>query len=185
MKAYGGVDVQIHIFLTSALAGVEWSASRPGRITPGTPWTRGWVDPRAGLDDVKKKEFLTLPGLELRPLGALDSPARSESLYRLLYPVCLIRRGWGKFLANFRFQLSCCSNRPQSNNSLHWQGYTWSKLVDLLPTAWLFIEIILMTSNNIIKLAVLVLLLRYKKLRLLSSSPMITALALFWHVKET
>jgi hypothetical protein len=35
MKAYGGVDVQINIFLTSALVGGEWSASRPGRFTPG------------------------------------------------------------------------------------------------------------------------------------------------------
>jgi hypothetical protein len=29
MKAYGGVDVWIHIFLTSALVGGEWSTSRP------------------------------------------------------------------------------------------------------------------------------------------------------------
>jgi hypothetical protein len=34
MKAYGGVDVYIHIFLTSALVGGERSASRPGRFTP-------------------------------------------------------------------------------------------------------------------------------------------------------
>jgi hypothetical protein len=27
------------------------------------------VGPRAGLDDVEKRKFLTLPGLELRPLG--------------------------------------------------------------------------------------------------------------------
>jgi hypothetical protein len=32
MKAYVGVD---HIFLTSALGGGEWSASRPGRFTTG------------------------------------------------------------------------------------------------------------------------------------------------------
>jgi hypothetical protein len=64
MKAYGGVDVYFHIFLTSALAGGEWSTSRPGRFTPGTHWIGGWVDPRAGLGDVKRK-FLTLPGLEL------------------------------------------------------------------------------------------------------------------------
>jgi hypothetical protein len=35
MKAYGGVDVYIHIFLTSALAGGEWSDSRSGRYIPG------------------------------------------------------------------------------------------------------------------------------------------------------
>jgi hypothetical protein len=35
MKAYGVVDVQIHIFLTSALVGGEWSVSRPGRFTAG------------------------------------------------------------------------------------------------------------------------------------------------------
>jgi hypothetical protein len=35
MKEYGGVDVWILIFLTSALAAGEWSASRPGRFTPG------------------------------------------------------------------------------------------------------------------------------------------------------
>jgi hypothetical protein len=38
------------------------------------------VDPKAGLDDMEKRKFLTLPGLELRPL---DRPARSQSLYRL------------------------------------------------------------------------------------------------------
>jgi hypothetical protein len=32
MKEYGGVDVYILIFLTSALVGGEWSASRPGRF---------------------------------------------------------------------------------------------------------------------------------------------------------
>jgi hypothetical protein len=54
MKAYGGVDVEIHINLTSALAGGEWSASRPCRFTLGTHWIGGWVDPIAGLDDVEK-----------------------------------------------------------------------------------------------------------------------------------
>jgi hypothetical protein len=37
------------------------------------------VDPRAALNDVEKRKFLTLPGLELRPL---DHPARSQLPYR-------------------------------------------------------------------------------------------------------
>jgi hypothetical protein len=38
------------------------------------------VDPKIGLNDLEKRKFLTLPGLELRPLGRL---ARSQSLYQL------------------------------------------------------------------------------------------------------
>jgi hypothetical protein len=83
MKAYGGMDVSIHIFLTSAQAGGESSASHPKERAPGTHWMGGWVDPRAGLEDLEKRKFLTLTGLELRPLGR---PARSQSLYRLRYP---------------------------------------------------------------------------------------------------
>jgi hypothetical protein len=41
------------------------------------------VSPRAGLDDLEKRKYLTLPGLELRPLGR---PACSQSLYRLRNP---------------------------------------------------------------------------------------------------
>jgi hypothetical protein len=83
MKAYGGVDAYIHIFLTSALVEGEWSASRPDSFTPGAHWLGGWVGPRAGLDDVKRRKFLTLPELEQRPFG---HPAGSQSLYRLSYP---------------------------------------------------------------------------------------------------
>jgi hypothetical protein len=36
MKMYTyGMEVQLHMFLASALVGGEWSASRPGRSTPG------------------------------------------------------------------------------------------------------------------------------------------------------
>jgi hypothetical protein len=34
MKAYGEVDVLIHVFLSSVLVEGEWSASRSGRFTP-------------------------------------------------------------------------------------------------------------------------------------------------------
>jgi hypothetical protein len=88
MRACGGVEVQIYIFLTSALVGGEWSASRPCRFTPeerapGTYWIRGWVGPIGGMDNVGKRKLLALPGSEFRPLG---HPARSQLLYRLRYP---------------------------------------------------------------------------------------------------
>jgi hypothetical protein len=55
MKAYREGDVWIHIFLTLALVGGEWSASRPGSFTPGerapgTRWIGGWVGHRAGME---------------------------------------------------------------------------------------------------------------------------------------
>jgi hypothetical protein len=60
LKTCGVVDVTIYVFLTSALVGAELTASRPGRFTPRgkSPrvpiWTRGWVDPRTGLDHMEK-----------------------------------------------------------------------------------------------------------------------------------
>jgi hypothetical protein len=70
MKTYGGVDIWIHVFLTSALVGGQWSASRLSRFTPGERasyirWTGGCVDPRTGLNDVETRKLLLLPGLEL------------------------------------------------------------------------------------------------------------------------
>jgi hypothetical protein len=74
MKACSRVEVELHAFLTSALYGGEWSASRTGRFTPrestpDTRWIGGWVGPRNSQ---------TLPGLE-----PPDHPARSPALYRL------------------------------------------------------------------------------------------------------
>jgi hypothetical protein len=48
-------------FLTSALDGSEWSASRPCRFTPeeeasGTHWIGGSVGPRFGLDAVEMRK---------------------------------------------------------------------------------------------------------------------------------
>jgi hypothetical protein len=53
-------------FLNSALDGGEWSASRPGHLTPGTHRIAGWAGHRADLVDMErgKKPLLGFdPGL--------------------------------------------------------------------------------------------------------------------------
>jgi hypothetical protein len=67
MKTYGGVDVQIHVFLTSALVGAEWSASlpdrfNPGESAPGKHWIGGWVGPGTGLDDIERRKNVASTG---------------------------------------------------------------------------------------------------------------------------
>jgi hypothetical protein len=115
MKAYEGVDVYSHIFLTSALVQDEWSATWPGCFTTweralGTHCIGILVDPRAGLDDVEKRKFLTLPGLELRLLAR---PARSQSLYRL----------WLSRLTQIVSSRHKCQNRgPVADNPVSYSG---------------------------------------------------------------
>jgi hypothetical protein len=54
-----------------------------GERAPDTHCIGGWVDLRAGMDDMKYRKFLILPGLELRPLSR---PACNQLLHRLRYP---------------------------------------------------------------------------------------------------
>jgi hypothetical protein len=64
MKTYGGVDVQIHIFLTSAIPGDKWLASHPIQFNPpekeppSISCIGGWVGPR-DLDNMVKKKKLS------------------------------------------------------------------------------------------------------------------------------
>jgi hypothetical protein len=92
-KAQRGESVLIRIFLNSAIIGVEWSGSRPGRFILGersiyTHWIGGWVVPRTSLEDEAKRKVLSLPGLELL---SLDRLTHSQSLYRLHYPISYMR----------------------------------------------------------------------------------------------
>jgi hypothetical protein len=80
LKAHGRVDAQ-----TSALLGGEWSASRPGRFTPGekvpgTHWIGGCVLPRTGLDDAEK----ILAPTETR------TPTRRSTDYAIPTPIIII-----------------------------------------------------------------------------------------------
>jgi hypothetical protein len=71
MKTYGGVDVYRsstrHLLELSGQLHAPAAFTR-GETASGTHWIGGWVGPRTGLDDVEKRKFLTLQGLELRPL---------------------------------------------------------------------------------------------------------------------
>jgi hypothetical protein len=64
---YGAVDAEIHIFLTLVQVGGEWSVSRPDSFIR---WGQG---PQTGLDDMDKRKFFILSGLELRFLGCPTS----------------------------------------------------------------------------------------------------------------
>jgi hypothetical protein len=67
IKTYGGVEVHLRVFSTSALDGGEWSASRPGRFTLKERAPR--VDPRAGLD----RYWSIIIIMALHPLSELKS----------------------------------------------------------------------------------------------------------------
>jgi hypothetical protein len=123
-------NVIVNIFLD---LGTSWrwlAGFSPGRFTPeegapGTHWIGGWVDHRAGLDDVKRK-FLTIPGLELRTLG---HPARSQSLYRLRYSGlrviawnvehCKLCEGFQLMLLNLTMRNSVICSVMQSSAGVH------------------------------------------------------------------
>jgi hypothetical protein len=69
------------------------AALPPVKALPHTHWIGGSVNPRAGLDDVEKRKFLTLSGLEIWPL---IRPVHSQSLYRLCYPGSCTKIGESK-----------------------------------------------------------------------------------------
>jgi hypothetical protein len=66
-----GVEVQLHAFLTSGLAG-DWAASRPAqtlchqRMNPSSrcPFSRSRVGLTVSLDASEKRHFLPLSGIE-------------------------------------------------------------------------------------------------------------------------
>jgi hypothetical protein len=94
------------------------SASRPCCVTLGeiappplpTHWIVGWVDPRVGLDELKKRKFLTLRELELRLLGR---PTRSQSSYRLHYPGSFVNMMANNFICRGSLEGTTCHARRQ------------------------------------------------------------------------
>jgi hypothetical protein len=78
MDKYEGVEIQLHMFLITALDEGKWSALRPGRFTPrerapGTHSTGGWVGPRAVLDAVVRRKIPS-PRWESNPRTPIVQP---------------------------------------------------------------------------------------------------------------
>jgi hypothetical protein len=83
MMTCGGVDVQIHLVFILSLPASEWPVPCPCHLTLREMASDiSSAGDRAGLrfdlDDMEKREFLALLGLEL---GTLSSPPRRQSLY--------------------------------------------------------------------------------------------------------
>jgi hypothetical protein len=79
MKTWGNGGIAPP-FLTSALVGGEWSASRPSRFTPMEIAPLCTLYMRLGGPQSQSGRYGPLPGIESRP--------SSPSLYRLWYPGC-------------------------------------------------------------------------------------------------
>lgn len=74
MKAYRGVEVQLHSFLTVVLDGDEWSTSRRGRLTPkenpGTQWIESCFDPGVSLNGFPEEQILCPSGIRTPDLSS-------------------------------------------------------------------------------------------------------------------
>jgi hypothetical protein len=92
-------------------------------FTPRPHYLRGrigcWVDPRAGLDDVEKREFLPLPGLELRT----PPTPRSSSLKPVAIPPTLFQKK--KMLPAVFVTRNRILYKWESNFLVGYKGFWW------------------------------------------------------------
>jgi len=112
-ETFGYTLVYDHLFLTSALGGGEWLASRPWRFNPGVRAAgtdEQWVGSRACLDVVAKRKYLypcpcreSNPGRPARSLVSICFKCLSfyllfkddiqlDRTYHFYYPWCLCTR---------------------------------------------------------------------------------------------
>jgi hypothetical protein len=68
------MEVKSQAFLSFALHGGEWSASRLGHLTageraPGTHWIGGWVGRNVYLDAVPKRKRIPTPAGNRTPVA--------------------------------------------------------------------------------------------------------------------
>jgi hypothetical protein len=100
MKTWGSGGIAPP-FLTSALDGGEWSASRPccfipGERAPSTHSIGGWVGPRVGLHTVEKRNILHCQESNLGHLAccytdqAVPTPHTAPTLYKFETNIVLL-----------------------------------------------------------------------------------------------
>jgi hypothetical protein len=131
----------------SALVGGLWSASRPKRFTPGerVPGTHsigGWVNARAGLDDVEKRQFLTLqelqsvasrytdcaiPGKITKEIYSQDSRSPGWYIWTWSLPIRSQRSEAGEVCGSKRLWFAIVSEEAGSNFSVSIAPYNKTK----------------------------------------------------------
>jgi hypothetical protein len=102
MNMYWGVEVYRHAFLTPALEGGEWSASRPGRFASRRKSPRYLLDRRlVGPQNRSGRggdEKIPSPRRESNSQTPIIQPV-AQSLYRLSYPASFFVCGTTNFHA--------------------------------------------------------------------------------------
>jgi hypothetical protein len=81
------------LFLTSALDGGEWSASRHGRFSPGKStadnyWIVGWNGLRADLDAMENRKTVPPQEIEPRPSCLLPIAVSTEVSWLTKFVIC-------------------------------------------------------------------------------------------------
>jgi hypothetical protein len=123
------VKAELHAFISSALDGGEWSASRPGRFTPrekapDTHWIGGWVGPRGGLDAVMKRKILS-PCRDSSPSIIQPVAQRyATELYRLTE---LPRDDLNRKYKNFTGDLEMCMVRGAYDGLTTQHEWDWKQ----------------------------------------------------------
>jgi hypothetical protein len=99
----------MRIFLRSEVTGQLHGCFTVGEIRPGTVCIGGLVYPRDCLDDVENRKFLTLPRIELQPLG-LPSHGCME---KLTYGLCKLGLLWVDI-------------GLRKDNKFRWKSFAWN-----------------------------------------------------------
>ena len=89
LKAYGGVTVQFHSLLISALDRGKRPPSRLCSLSSGTHWIGGWMNPRASLDSLEKRNVSCSYWKWDQDTSVVQSVAYSLYIRVLRYSSCI------------------------------------------------------------------------------------------------